>query len=135
MHTLILFFLLSLSLSTMSEIKKGCTKSLNLFCCLLYFNARINHHHHVSLLLFSLSPSLCPHHPLPFRSQPPHKPKGTIITSTTHKQKKQGQDLTSLSLSETCIASTIKKVTSTIIICTPHYHHFLLLYELGFVLI
>jgi hypothetical protein len=133
MHTLILFFLLSLS--TMSEIKKGCTKSLNLFCCLLYFNARINHHHHVSLLLFSLSPSLCPHHPLPaFRSQPPHKPKGTIIT-TTHKQNKQGQDLTPLSISETCtIASTIKKV-STIIICTPHYHHFLLLYELGFVLI
>ncbi|CAJ2665530.1 unnamed protein product [Trifolium pratense] len=97
----------------MSEIKKGCTKSLNLFCCLLYFNARINHHHHVSLLLFSLSPSLCPHHPLPFRSQPPHKPKGTIIT--THKQ---GQDLTPLSISQTCIASTIEKVT-TIIICTP----------------
>lgn len=34
-------------------------------------------HHHVSLLC-SLSPSF------PFRSQPPHKPKSTIITTTTH---------------------------------------------------
>lgn len=90
MHTLII--ILFLSLSKMSEeIKKGCTKYLY---CLLYFNAR-NHHHHVSLLFCSQSPSLCPHHPLPFRSQPPHNPKGTIIT-TTHKEKKQGQDLTPL---------------------------------------
>jgi len=81
MHTLII--ILFLSLSKMSEeIKKGCTKYLY---CLLYFNAR-NHHHHVPLLLCSQSPSLCPHHPLSFRSQPPHKPKGTIIT-TTHRKK------------------------------------------------
>lgn len=68
---------------TMSEIKRGCTKSLNLFC--LCFNAR---NHHVPLLS-SLSPSLCPHHPPPplfsfNHPHTPHIPKPTTIITTPH---------------------------------------------------
>ncbi|RHN49904.1 hypothetical protein MtrunA17_Chr6g0451611 [Medicago truncatula] len=125
MHTLII--ILFLSLSKMSEeIKKGCTKYLY---CLLYFNAR-NHHHHVSLLFCSQSPSLCPHHPLPFRSQPPHNPKGTIITTTHREKKTRSRSHSTLLFQKLVLLQQSKKFALLLYAPPTSYHHFLLLCEL-----